>query len=187
MSLTDGYLSVPDKSFTGYIEQTLNFHTDGYRVLSAQELMHLAKSRYDHMKVKKQWLVKQEDPDMVAMQATVKRLTLDKQLRDKKEKEKGDPAKSTEKTDKKSKKKGKQKPKYDPNAPENAWKRVPPKPGQTSITKDNKTFEWCKHHASWVMHKEKDCNKGQHQAAGSGTTKVAYEGVYEEYGAMGTI
>jgi hypothetical protein len=42
---------------------------------------------------------------------------------------------------------------------EEAWKRVPPKEGETKekIVKE-KTYHWCKNHMAWGIHPPKDCH-----------------------------
>ena len=39
-----------------------------------------------------------------------------------------------------------------------AWKKVPPQPGEP-LTKQirNKDFHWCIHHMAWTVHKPSDC------------------------------
>jgi hypothetical protein len=43
-----------------------------------------------------------------------------------------------------------------------AWKKVPPKANESkSKQHGNKTWNWCKHHQAWCIHKESECNKGR--------------------------
>lgn len=47
-----------------------------------------------------------------------------------------------------------------------AWKKVPPKPGESSsMQHDKKTWYWCKHHQAWCIHTEDKCRLGQERAA----------------------
>ena len=43
-----------------------------------------------------------------------------------------------------------------------AWKKVPPKDGKKKTKEVGKfTFNWCKHHMVWTVHKPSDCTLGQ--------------------------
>jgi hypothetical protein len=43
-----------------------------------------------------------------------------------------------------------------------AWKKVPPKDSKKKTQEVGKfTFNWCKHHMAWTVHKPLDCTLGQ--------------------------
>jgi len=47
-----------------------------------------------------------------------------------------------------------------------AWKKIPPKPGESNTMQhDKKTWNWCKHHQAWCIHTEAKCKLGKERAA----------------------
>ena len=57
-----------------------------------------------------------------------------------------------------------------------AWKKSPPKAGESHTKKvGDKTFIWCVHHMAWLNHKSEDCELGKRRAAeqGGSTTVTA--------------
>ena len=69
-----------------------------------------------------------------------------------------------------SKKKVKKKYKKDTSNKKNqkkdkAWKKVPPKDGEPKKKEHGDlTFNWCKHHMTWTVHKPADCKPGKKRA-----------------------
>ena len=68
------------------------------------------------------------------------------------------------------KKKGKAKNKKDTfnkfnQKKDEAWKKVPPKDGEPKKKEHGDlTFNWCKHHMAWTVHKPADCKPGKKRA-----------------------
>lgn len=47
-----------------------------------------------------------------------------------------------------------------------AWKKIPPKQGESNTKQhDKKTWMWCKHHQAWCIHTEDQCRLGKERAA----------------------
>ncbi len=124
----------------------------------------MAKSKFDYLANKKKWGTHSPDDDkIVAMAAEIKnlkgQLKLNPQL-----------AQLAGGGDDKGgggKKKGKAKNKKDTSNKKNqkkdkAWKKVPPKDGKPKKKEHGDlTFNWCKHHMAWTVHKPANCKLGK--------------------------
>jgi hypothetical protein len=125
-------------------------------------MMSMAKRKFDFLKTKGKWGAKSPDDEkIVAMAAQINslkgQLKLDPKLSAIAGEEKKDDGSKKKKKNKKNtsnKKEQKQ---------DEAWKKVPPKEGEskTGKKKGKYTFNWCEHHMAWTVHKPSDCLLGQ--------------------------
>jgi hypothetical protein len=55
---------------------------------------------------------------------------------------------------------------------EEAWKKTPPKDGESKDKVSKcKTYHWCKHHMAWGIHSPKDCRLGNARKEGDQASK----------------
>jgi hypothetical protein len=157
--LFNAYLVVPCYHFKTYMKQKHNGYLDGTLTLTHEALMAFAKAHFDYLKNTGQWGAKSPDDEkIVAMAAEINalkgQLKLDPKLsaiaKDKKKEDKGvNKSKKKNKKDTSNKKNQKK---------DEAWKKVPPKEGDPKEKQQGKyTFQWCKHHMAWTVHKPQDC------------------------------
>jgi hypothetical protein len=141
------------------MKQKHNGYLDGTLTLTHEVLMAFAKAHFDYLKNTGQWGAKSPDNEKImAMAAKINtlkgRLKLDPKLsaiaKDKKKEDKGEnkgrKKNKNDTSNKKYQKKGE------------AWKKVPPKEGDSKEKQRSKyTFQWCEHHMAWTAHKPQDC------------------------------
>ena len=137
------------------MKQKHNGYLDGSLTMTHEALVASGKAYFDYLKNKGQWGAKSPDnKKIVAMAAKISALKgqikLDLKLsaiaKDKKKEDNG------ENKSKKKNKKDYSNKKYQKE--DEAGKKVPPKDGEKK-TKEvgNFTFNWCKHHMAWTVHK----------------------------------
>jgi hypothetical protein len=151
-NLFKAYKAVSDKQFVKYIDSKKNDYDEGKDITSNQ-LMLLAANRYKTMKQDQEWNApSQEQEQIIALQAEVKRLKVSKANKSEHNKESETETKTFTRTSKGNKgKKGnrKRKPK---------WMLIPPKQGESHKRKMNgKTYSWCPKHEAWGIHLPSDC------------------------------
>ena len=123
-----------------------------------------ALNKYNKRKLENQWGVRsQEEEQIVALTAQVQQLLKDKNLKLTRSVEsklrQGTINKKKELT--KTVNKGRQKEKGKKKSSDNkwAWKKVPPKQGESRTkTVGLKTYNWCKDHMAWVCHDPAECD-----------------------------
>ena len=121
-------------------------------------MMSMAKCKFDFLKTKGKWGAKSPDDEkIVAMAAKINSLKGQLKLDPKLsaiagEGMKGDGKSSTKKNKKNTSNKKDQK-------KDEAWKKEPPKAGESKEGKKvgKFTFNWCEHHMAWTVHKPADC------------------------------
>jgi len=123
----------------------------------------MAKRKFDFLKTKGKWGTKSPDDEKnVAMAAEIKslkgQLKLDPKLSAIAGKgDKGNNKKNSKKKNKKNMENKKEQKK------DEAWKKEPPKAGESKEGKKvgKFTFNWCEHHMAWTVHKPADCLLGK--------------------------
>ncbi len=122
--------------------------------------MSMAKCKFDFLKTKGKWGAKSPDDKKIAAMAA-KINSLKGQL-------KLDPKLSTIAGDKKGDIKSKKKNKKNMSnkreqKKDETWKKEPPKAGESKEGKIGRkfTFNWCKYHMAWTVHKPADCLLGK--------------------------
>jgi hypothetical protein len=128
-------------------------------------MMASAKRKFDFLKIKGKWGANSPDNEkIVAMAAEINapkgQLKLDPKLsaiagQGKKGEDK---AKSSKKKNKITRRANCKEQKKD-----ESWKKIPPKAGKAKEGKQvgKFTFNWCKHHMAWTVHKPADCLLGK--------------------------
>ena len=112
-----------------------------------------ALNNFNNIKLEGKWNALSADQEKImALQAIFNllkdtELKLSKEVTDPKQAKEG---KKSDKKKKKSSKKQKGKEMY-------AWKKVPPKNGETTKVVDGETYYWCEDHQVWMLHKPEDC------------------------------
>jgi len=161
--LFEAYLLVPCYNFTKYIGTKHDEYLDGnLSNLTHEAMMSMAKCKFDFLKTKGKWGAKSPDDEkIVAMAAEIHSLKGQLKLDPKLsaiagERKKGDGKSSKKKNKKNSLNKKDQK-------KDEAWKREPPKAGESKEGKKvgKYTFNWCEHHMAWTVHKPADCFLGK--------------------------
>ncbi len=125
----------------------------------------MAKRKFDFLKTKGKWGAKSpDDKKIVATTAEITalkgKLKLDPKLSaiagkgEEKDNAKKSPKKKRNKKDTSNKREQKK---------DEAWKKEPPKAGESKEGKKvgKNTFNWCKHHMAWTVHKLDDCYLGK--------------------------
>jgi len=162
--LFEAYLLVPCYNFTKYIGTKHDEYLDGnLSNLTHKAMMSMAKCKFDFLKTKGKWGAKSpDDKKIVAMAAEIKsfkgQLKLDSKLSAIAGKgEKSDDKKTSKKKNKKNTENKKEQKK------DEAWKKEPPKAGESKEGKKVRkfTFNWCEHHMAWTVHKPADCLLGK--------------------------
>jgi hypothetical protein len=161
--LFEAYLLVPCYNFTKYIGTKHDEYLDGnLSRLTHEAMMSMAKCKFNFLKTKGKWGAKSPDDEkIVAMAAEINslkgQLKLDPKLSAIAGKgDKGDDKKSKRKNKKNTSNKREQK-------KNEAWKKKPPKAGESKTGIRKYTFNWCEHHMAWTVHKPADCNLGKQQ------------------------
>ena len=173
------YKNVKDDEFKRYMNSVIDNHNDGTRTITYTGLMDKAKTKYEELKQEGIWLKRSHtEEDLVALTAQLDQVKLqNKQLASKLKKGQG----YTPKNNNNNKKGGK--PKANPknkgkanNDNKWAWKEVKPKPGQTKIEFEGKTYYWCTHHKKWTLHKSAECrlNKDNQSAEEHANLQAVY-------------
>jgi hypothetical protein len=126
--------------------------------------MATTKAKMDYLKLKGKWGAKSlDDEKIVAMMAKITalkgQLKLDPKLstiaeEGKKKGNKGEKGKKWKDKKNTSNKKDQKR--------DEMWKRVPPKDNEKKGKQVGKyTYNWCKHHMAWTVHKPSDCKLGK--------------------------
>ena len=139
------------------MKQKHNDYIDGSLTMTHEALMANGKAHFNYLKNTGQWGAKSPDDEkIVAMAAGINALKGQLKLDPKlsaitKDKKKEDKRTKKDYSNKKYQKKDK------------AWKKVPPKDDKKRDGKQvgKFTFNWCKHHMAWTVHKPSDCTLGQ--------------------------
>jgi hypothetical protein len=146
VNLFKGYKSSSDRRFVAYIEKKEEDYEDGTASISPQQLMTLAKNRYEVLVEKGIWNAPSlEEEKIMALESTIKKLQSSKRK-----------AQSNSQGTKKSDKKGAN----SKNKPLPAWVNEKPKPGEVKTREvDGKVWHYCDHHGRWTHHKADECKK----------------------------
>jgi hypothetical protein len=142
-------------------------YLDGKLTITHEALMASAKAKMDYLKLKGKWGAKSpNDKKIMAMAAKItalkKQLKLDPKLsaiaeEGKKKGNKGDKGEKGKKWKNKKNTSNKKDQKRD-----ETWKQVPPKENEKKEKQVGKyTYNWCKHHMAWTVHKPSDCELGK--------------------------
>jgi hypothetical protein len=171
--LFEGYLAIPDDTFRKYILSKQERYHDGElgALYTHESLMAQASAKFAFLKVCDVWAAKSpEEERLVALIAELKgKLKLapelarkKKDLIGKKDKKAGN-AKTKNKKSTFNKRNQKQ---------EEAWKKTPPKDGESKdkVSK-GKSYHWCEHHMAWGIHSPKDCRLGNARKEGDQARK----------------
>lgn len=200
--LFDTYSHVPDAKFRKYMDDKKDAYYDNVNDMANTtwvDVMKKAKSKFDFLKQDPEhtWgAPSSEEEQVIALKAEIikvkdKNLQLSKSLQSKLDKL-TEPNANANAADasatnaqgagggsekkKKTKNKKNNSNKRQQNEDE-AWKKVPPKAGESKqMKKNNKTWNWCVHHMAWCIHKEEDCTKGKELAA----TRVAHQATVDK-------
>jgi hypothetical protein len=142
-------------------------YLDGKLTVTHEALMALAKAKMDYFKLKGKWGAKYpNDEKIVAMVAEITalkgQLKLNPKLsaiaeEGKKKGKKGDKGEKGKKWKNKKNTSNKKDQKRD-----ETYKQVPPKENEKKEKQVGKyTYNWCKHHMAWTVHKPSDCELGK--------------------------
>jgi len=159
--LFEPYLLVPCYNFVKYIGTKHDEYLDGNLAsLTHEAMMSMAKRKFDFLKTKGKWGAKSPDDEkIVAMAAEIKSLKGQLKLDPKLSAiaGKGDDKKDSKKKNKKNTNNKREQKK------DEAWKKEPPKAGESKEGKKvgKFTFNWCEHHMAWTVHKPADCLLGK--------------------------
>jgi hypothetical protein len=161
------YSIVPCYNFTTYVKRQHDDYLDGKLTVTHEAFMATAKAKMDYVKLKGKWGAKSpDDKKIVAMAAKISALKgqikLDPKLgtiaeEGKKKGNKGDKGEKGKKWKNKKNTSNKKDQKRD-----EMWKRVPNKGYEKKEKQVGKyTYNWCKHHMAWTVHKPSDCELGK--------------------------
>jgi hypothetical protein len=161
------YSVIPCCNFTTYMKRQHDNYLDRKLTITHKALMATAKRKFDFLKLKGKWGAKSpDDKNIVAMAAEISalkgQLKLDPKLsaiakEGKKKGNKGDKGEKGKKWKNKKNTSNKKDQKRD-----EMWKRVPPKDNEKKEKQVGKyTYNWCKHHMTWTVHKPSDCELGK--------------------------
>ena len=162
--LFKAYLLVPCYNFTKYMSTKHDEYLDrNLTSLIHEAMMSMAKRKFNFLKTKGKWGAKSPNEEkIVAMAAKINslkgQLKLDPKLSAVAGKgDKGDDKKYSKKKNKKNTSNKKEQKK------DEAWTKEPPKAGESKEGKKGGkfTFNWCKHHMAWIVHKPADCLLGK--------------------------
>jgi hypothetical protein len=146
VNLFKGYKASSDRRFVAYIEKKEEDYEDGTNVITPQQLMTLAKNRYEVLMEKGIWNAPSaEEEKILALESTIKKLQSSKRK-----------GVSANPTNKKYEKKGAaNKARAQP-----AWVNDKPKPGEARTKEvDGKVWHYCEHHGRWTHHTTDECKK----------------------------
>jgi hypothetical protein len=173
------YSVVPCHNFKEYICCHHDDWLDGKLTgMTHETLMTFSTHKCNYLKTKGTWGAKSPgDEKIVAMLAALNALKGNLKLNDKlgdvikgKGKGKGKGQGGNRKTKNKKNTGNEAKQKED-----KAWKKVPPKSGDTKSKEMSKyTYHWCKHHMAWCMHKPSECHLGKEWKEEQQKRKPAY-------------
>jgi len=145
--LTRAYKAVPDKFFKNYIVNKIDTHNDGTARLTSDELMDIAKAKYDEMTQDNTWMANEEaEAKLVALHAQLEQV----ELKNKRYEAQRRKNKSDDKKPKKKQTKSTDNDKW-------KWKEQTPRPGQTTRTVNGKTYHWCVYHKKWCLDNSDGC------------------------------
>ncbi len=149
VNLFKGYKAASDRRFVAYIEKKEEDYEDGSLSITPQQLMTLAKNRYEVLVEKGLWNApSSEEEKIMALEATIKKLQNNNR--------------SNKRADDKMPNKGNDKAKArgikNRNKELPAWVHEKPKPGESKTkTIENKTWHFCDHHGRWTRHTTDKC------------------------------
>ncbi len=163
----EAYSVFPCYNFMTYMKRQHDNYLDGKLTITHEALMALAKAKMDYLKLKGKWGAKSPDNEkIVAMAAKITalkgQLKLNPKLsaiaeEGKKKQNKGDKGEKGKKWKNKKNTSNKKDQKRD-----ETWKQVPPKENEKKEKQVGKyTYNWCKHHMAWTVHKPSDCKLGK--------------------------
>jgi len=146
--IAESYLHIAEKE---YNVDSFNADLSSYVQklhLTTDELMDVAKAKYDEMVQEGTWMANEEaEAKLVALQAQLEQVELKN--------------KKYEAQRRKSRPDNKQKTKQNKSSASTndkwKWKEQKPRPGQTTRLVNGKTYHWCVHHAKWCLHKSDEC------------------------------
>jgi hypothetical protein len=155
-NLFKGYRCASDKEFVRYIAQKKDAYDDG-EDMTPEQLMTLALNKYEILTRQDIWNAKSaEEEKIIALSAELQKikdtnLKLAKAIKfGGKSQGKANKGATQQQQQGKGKSKGKQKSK---NNDKWAWKKIPPKDGESNMkTVNNTIYHWCKYHQAWVVH-----------------------------------
>ena len=158
INLFKGCAAVKDKDFVACASKKKDECDEGSNI-AVDHLVTLALNKYTNRKRTGEWNAPtNEERQIVALKASLEEhrkenLQFSKKFPPKNNRGKGDKEKGRKKE--KGKSKGKQRD-QDPHA----WKKVPPAEGEKETkVKEDKNYNWYKHHQAWVLHKPSECKK----------------------------
>jgi hypothetical protein len=164
INLFSGYSAAADAIFVQYIAKKRDLYDEGQEITAVQ-LMTFAENKYKSMKQANIWrATTKEEEQFIALSAQIDTLKATNQALLKKRKSekpydrKGfPPARGNNKEGNKKKwaknnKKGDKK-KTDKDC---EWKKIPI-PGQTTLRRDGKLYNWCINHKAWTLHSTATC------------------------------
>ena len=196
INLMKGYEAAPDKLFVRQMQEKHNrimYYNDPDRDL--EQIMRFAEHFWTDRNNNGAWgKPTHEEQQLLALTAQLKNIKpyangMPKQTKPSKSASKSASSQSAEKNNG-----AKSNMKFDPYAAEQAWKWVPPRPGESKTkTFKNKTFHWCVNHQNkntkkrgmWVIHdpskcKAKPSTASQNEAASIGTAMASIINAYED-------
>jgi hypothetical protein len=163
----EAYSIVPCYNFMTYMKRQHDNYLDGKLTVTHEALMASAKAKMDYLKLKGKWGAKSSDNKKIVaiavkITALKGQLKLDPKLsaivkEGKKKGNKGDKGEKGKKWKNKKNTSNKKDQKRD-----ETWKQVPPKENKKKEKQVGKyTYNWCKHHMAWTVHKPSDCKLGK--------------------------
>ena len=149
-NLFRAYKAAKDKKFVSYIEKKEEDSHDGSRTITYQQLMELAKSKYELRVESGEWNAPSSDEEKIlALETTIKGLQSKlgkKQQSNKSDKKAGKGRRAKSRNSKRG------------VPPDMAWILVPPKPDEKQPKIVNEKEWWfCTKHNKWCRHKTADC------------------------------
>jgi hypothetical protein len=173
--LSQAYKLVPDKNFKNYITAKVDAHDDRSQLITARELMSLAKNKFDELTHDKIWMTADSEAKLVTLTIHLEEENnqLRKRLGNNKPRatsERGKPKPKAQAEVRRPKPRdGSKSSKWD-------WKLEPPNPGQATRHFEGKAYFWCTNHKAWCLHKTGECRKTMSPARHAGLPAV-YEDV----------
>lgn len=197
--LFNTYSHVPDAEFRKYMKDKKDAYIEDINDMKGakwEDIMKKAMAKYKLLQsdTTYEWgSPSEEESKIIALRAEVleikdKNLQLSKALKQKAAKDNEGPAnqkanppsnsnanpRNQQRTRNKKNRSDKQRQNQD-----EAWKKVPPKQNEPKSKQHGiKTWNWCKHHQAWCIHKESDCDKGkqlEQKVANQATTNTPSE------------
>jgi len=157
-NLFKGYKVAADKEFYDFIKRKEQEYDEGVStdILTPELLMNMAKNKYSNLKQFDVWMAPSEqDQKIIALETQVKQLAKKTNKQSGKSQDKS-PVKKQNTTNPKGNTTGRRRNKK----PD--WMLKHPKSGEPhkKVVK-GKTYNWCRHHQSWGIHIEGDCEVGK--------------------------